>query len=110
MTSFSFAFLSYKTAFGVVAGGCIALFCFVELRITLEKTFSYISSGKTKAQGYLIGKYPVKLIVIAAFLVMLLKGGRVSAMGLAAGLFVFPATMIYVAISLYLNTGKKSAK
>ena len=110
MTTLAFAFLTQKTAAGVAAGGVIALFCFIELKRTLEKTFSFLQSGKGKVEGYVLGRYYMKLVFVAVLLIILLKDGRVNVIGLAIGLFVVPATIIYAAISLYLNNLKANVR
>ncbi|MBE9504033.1 MAG: ATP synthase subunit I [Proteobacteria bacterium] len=111
MVTFSFAFLTQKTAAGVAAGGVLALFCFIEMKRSLEKTFAFLHSGKDKvAVLKVVGRYNAKLAFVTVFLVILLKGEKVGAAGLAIGLLVVPATVIYTAISLYLNNLKANAR
>lgn len=110
MTTFAFAFLTQKTAAGVLTGGAIALFCFVELRRTLEKTFSFISGDNGRMKGLVIGRYYLKLIFVSLLFYLLLKGEKVNAIGLILGLSVIPATMTFAGIFLYLNNIKTTVK
>ena len=103
MTTFSFAALPKEIAIGVLSGGAIALLCLMELKRTLEKAFGYILSNSSKVEGYVIARYYLKFGLVALLLTALIRKGNVSAVGIAVGLFVIPATMIYAAISPLLK-------
>jgi len=101
--TFSFAFLPTGTSWGIASGGALSLVSFISLRVTLEKVFDGLCAGKKRVNAYIVVIYYLKLIVLFFSCLLLLKAGKVDIFGLAAGLFVVPAAMIYTGISLYIS-------
>ncbi len=101
--TFSFAFLPPKLSWGVATGGGLALFSFLSLRRTLEKAFTFILSGGRGAEGYVVMRHYLKLAFLFTLLFLLLKEGVVEAIGVAIGLFVVPAALIFSGVRLYIS-------
>jgi len=103
LLTFSFAFLPDGTSWGVAAGGSLSLISFINLRVTLEKVFEGFLHGRKRGWVYLVVLYYLKLAVMFVSCFFLLKAEIVGIFGLAVGLFVVPAAMIYAGIYLYVN-------
>lgn len=106
LITFSFAFLPTKTSWGVAAGGSLSLISFINLRVTLEKLFEGLFSGNKRVKVYIVIVYYLKLVIIFFSCIFLLKTEKVGVFGLAMGLFVVPAGMIYAGIYLYIHNLK----
>lgn len=106
-TTSAFAFLPHGISLGIAAGGGIALFSFISLRKTLVKAFGFILSGTAGAGGYIAARYYLKLLLLLVFLFLVLRDGRVDAVGVAIGLFVVPAALIYSGLRLHLTNSRR---
>lgn len=104
MVTLAFAFLSHRVATGVAVGGLIALFNFRDLKRSLERFFTGILKEGKKTEGLIIARYYFKLTLLLVLLAYLLKNGLVDVLGLAIGLFLVPATLIFTGIGLYIGS------
>ena len=106
--SFGFAFLPERSAAGVLAGAVISFLSFRELKKTLERFFLATLSGSQGGGRTLVVRHYLKLTLLFIVLAAVLKSGRVEMFGLAVGLFLVPATLIYTGLLLYIgNFGGK---
>lgn len=106
--AFGFAFLPERSAMGVLAGAVISFLSFRELKKTLERFFMVTLSGSQGGEGVFIARHYLKLTLLFVVIAALLKSGQVEVFGLAVGLFLVPATLIYTGLLLYIgNSGGK---
>lgn len=107
---FSFAFAPGKMAWGVAFGAGIAFLSFRDLKRTLEKGFYFLLSGNKMAGGFMSVRHYIKLGLISVMFFLLLKGGSVDPVGLAIGLTIVPASLIYTAIASCLENSEVRIK
>lgn len=104
MVTLAFALLTTKVATGVTVGGLISLLNFRDLKRSLERFFTGILKDGKRTEGIIVARYYLKLTLLLVLLAFLLKNGKVDVLGLAIGLFLVPAVLIFTGIGLYIGS------
>lgn len=104
MVPLAYAFLSIKVATGIAIGGFISLLNFRDLKRSLERFFTAILKEGKRTEGLIVVRYYFKLTMLLVLLAFLFKSGKVDILGLAIGLFLVPATLIFTGIKLYIGS------
>jgi len=104
MVTLAYALLTTKVATGVAIGGLISLLNFRDLKKSLERFFTAVVVEGKKTGGLIVARYYFKLTLLLIVLAFLLKNGKVDVLGLALGLFLVPATLIFTGATLYIGS------
>ena len=103
MVTSAYAFLTTQMASDVAVGGLIALLNFRDLKRSLERFFTSAVEGR-KSGSLIVARYYFKMSLLLIVLAFLLKSGKVDVIGLALGLFLVPATLIFTGVTLYIGS------
>jgi len=102
LTLGSLAFFSTKTAYGVLAGGTIAIVNFIWMRNVLQRILGLLPDNP---QQYAMLRYLSRMTITGLALYFVLTSGRFSLTGVLAGLSIIVINIIALSLYRALRTG-----
>ncbi|MBW2029351.1 MAG: ATP synthase subunit I [Deltaproteobacteria bacterium] len=107
LSATSFFFLGDRLTLGIIMGGFVSIVNFNLLQNTIRKAFP-CSDGVNKRKPVLIAKYYLRLLGLGVAIYLLLKTGRIDAVGLAVGLSTVVMSIVSFGITsaLRISTGE----
>lgn len=103
LSATSFFFLGDRLTLGIIMGGLASIVNFNLLQNTIRKAFP-CSDGVKKRKPVIIAKYYFRLLGLGIAIYLLLKTGRIDAVGLAIGLSTVVMSIVSFGITSALKT------
>lgn len=102
MALIAFLFFSAKTAYGVIAGGLIAVFNFIWMRKALEQILGILPESPVRHSFF---RFVARISTTGFAIYLILRSQLVSLPGLLAGLSIIVVNIIALSIYRASRTG-----